>query len=65
MADDLEPGERHLLGAGLAFVGAFAVMGMVVGALLGGSGLGGLLIGAGAGIVLSVAVFTGFALSRI
>jgi len=53
----LEPGERHLLFAGLAVVGCAAVVGLVVGALLGGTGAGGMLLGAGIGIVVSVAIF--------
>ena len=38
-------------------VGGAAAIGVIIGALVGGSGLGGLLIGAGIGVVVSVGFF--------
>lgn len=67
MAEDDEgrfrDGTIILLGFGL--VGAFAVVGMLISALVGGTGAGGLLLGAGLGILVSVGIFTGYAFSRM
>jgi hypothetical protein len=68
MADDDDPverGDRSVLVAGAGLVGGMAVVGMVISALAGGTGLAGLLLGAGLGVLVSVGVFTGYALSRM
>ncbi|MGE4177457.1 MAG: hypothetical protein AB7G65_16615 [Thermoleophilia bacterium] len=66
MDDDVEAkADRSVLMAGLAFVGGLAVIGMLISALAGGSGIGGLLLGAGLGILVSVGVFAGYAFSKM
>ena len=66
MADDQPSGteERSLLLTGFGVVGGAAALGVVIGALSGGSGLAGLLIGAGIGVVVSVAALAGVAVRR-
>ena len=67
MADDgasANTEERSLLLTGLGLVGGAAAIGVVIGALVKGDGLAGLLIGAGIGVVVSVAALTGVALRR-
>ncbi|HTI35040.1 MAG TPA: hypothetical protein VL422_15295 [Miltoncostaea sp.] len=67
MADDQGSSggdERSLLLTGLGVVGGAAAIGMVIGALAGGTGLAGLMIGAGIGIVVSVAMLAGVAIRR-
>jgi hypothetical protein len=65
MADErVDTEERSLLLTGLGVVGGAAAIGVVIGAFFDGDGLGGLLIGAGIGIVVSVAAFTGVAIRR-
>lgn len=65
MADErADRGERSLLLTGFGVVGGAAVLGVVIGALSGGSGLAGLLLGAGIGIVVSVAILAGVAVRR-
>ncbi len=66
MDDDVEAkADRSVLIAGAAFIGGIAVVGMVIAALAGGSGIGGLLLGAGLGILVSVGVFAGYAFSKM
>ncbi|MGE0028542.1 MAG: hypothetical protein AB7O78_17900 [Thermoleophilia bacterium] len=66
MDDDVEAkADRSVLMGGLAFVGGLAVIGMLISALAGGSGIGGLLLGAGLGILVSVGVFAGYAFSKM
>ena len=61
---DADHEERSLLLTGLGVVGGAAAIGVVIGALVNGDGLAGLLIGAGIGVVVSVAALTGVALRR-
>jgi hypothetical protein len=61
---DADHEERSLLLTGLGVVGGAAAIGVVIGALVDGDGLAGLLIGAGIGVIVSVAAFTGVALRR-
>jgi hypothetical protein len=69
MADDDGTGTRFRDGTiilmGFGLVGALAVVGMLISALAGGTGAGGLLLGAGLGILVSVGIFTGYAFSRM
>jgi len=61
---DADHEERSLLLTGLGVVGGAAAIGVVIGALVDGDGLAGLLIGAGIGVIVAVAAFTGVALRR-
>ncbi len=66
MDDDVEAkADRSVLIAGFGFVGGIAVVGMLISALAGGSGLGGLLLGAGLGVLVAVGVFAGYAFSKM
>lgn len=66
MDDDLEArADRGALITGAGMIGGLAVVGMVIAALAGGSGLAGLLLGAGLGILVAVGVFAGYAFSKM